>query len=166
MPAMGYRGLWKTTREVSGGQKCGQKMRSSFKKTQPAPLPGRQGGRPAARLTRKRSPRPGPWQRPPDPVGRPGGGASSPLLLWSWGVSQEVMWGWGAWLSHGGVSQLLFFNLTDIVGAGLFWGTLSSSQTRSRASEEGGFRGSQEPLPGVCEDCSRPWASASAVKWG
>lgn len=27
---MESRGLWKTTREVSGGQKCGQKVRSSF----------------------------------------------------------------------------------------------------------------------------------------
>ena len=32
MPLTESRGLWKTTREVSGGQKCGQKMRSSFKK--------------------------------------------------------------------------------------------------------------------------------------
>lgn len=44
MPVTGSRGLWKTTREASGGQKCGQKMRSRFKKTRLAhPLGGRPG---------------------------------------------------------------------------------------------------------------------------
>lgn len=74
MPVMEPAGLWKTTREVSGGQKYGQKKRSCFKKKNPGRLIPKRPGRvlllrDIEKLTQGWSV--AVWQ-PPDPDPHPG----------------------------------------------------------------------------------------------
>lgn len=101
MPEVESRGLWKSTREVSGGQNRGQKTRSSLKKLQPRRRRGARGQRESIAACRPRRARPGQVRGSPQThlTPRRSWGASFPGVMGGdgpWGLCPTYLMGCSA----------------------------------------------------------------------